>query len=150
MVHIRPYHASDAQTVSEIIRTTMRISNAADYPIERLQPLIDYFSPEKVEQINQERTCLVAEEDGRLVGTAALDGNELVTFFVWPDCQGRGVGATLLTRLEAIARVEGREELRADSSLTATAFYERHGYQRTGSVLDGTAGPQISLRKYIR
>ncbi len=46
MTKIRPYHSSDAGALSRLIRTTMRISNSADYPMERLQPLIDYFSPE--------------------------------------------------------------------------------------------------------
>lgn len=48
----------------------MRISNSADYPMERLQPLIDYFSQEKVDALNKERACFVAEEGGD-AGTAA-------------------------------------------------------------------------------
>jgi GNAT superfamily N-acetyltransferase len=149
MFQIRPYQASDALGVSGVIRMTMRISNVADYPMDRLQPLIDYFSPEKVEQINQERICLVAEEDGQLIGTAALEGDALVTFFILPEYQGHGVGAALLARLEAIARAGGRKTLRVDASLTAVGFYQRHGYQRTGTVLDGTAGPQASMRKRV-
>jgi hypothetical protein len=57
---------------------TLRISNRADYAIERLQPLIDYFSPAKVE-INQERVCFVAEVDGKFISTGALEGDELRT-----------------------------------------------------------------------
>jgi GNAT superfamily N-acetyltransferase len=147
MVQIRLYEPSDAEAVSNVIRTTMRISNVADYPIERLQPLIDYFSPPKVEQLSHERDCLVAEEDGEIIGTAALEGDELVTFFVDPEHQGRGVGSALLKEIEAIALRHGRHELKVDASLAGTVFYERHGYERTGRILDGTAGPQISMRK---
>jgi len=42
MLKIRLYHPSDAGAVSRLIRTTMRISNSADYPMERLQPLIAF------------------------------------------------------------------------------------------------------------
>lgn len=149
MIQIRLYRADDAAAVSSIIRTTMRISNSADYPLAQLQPLIDYFSPAKVDQINQTRLCLVAEEDGVLVATGGLEDGELVTFFVLPTQQGRGIGAALLLALEAAARGQGLSELKVDASLTGAPFYERHGYQRTGAVLDGTAGPQISMRKRL-
>jgi GNAT superfamily N-acetyltransferase len=149
MTHIRPYRSSDADAVSKIIRTTMRISNSADYPLEHLQPLIDYFSPAKIEQINGDRVCLVAEEDGDLLATAGLETDELVTFFVLPEAQGRGIGAALLRALEKIAHAQGITELKVNASMTGTSFYERHGYQRTGAQLNGVAGPQISMRKQL-
>ena len=149
MVQIRKFRPSDGKAVSNVIRTTMRISNAADYEMERLQPLIDYFSPAKVEQLSYERDCLVAVEEEEIIGTAALEDDELVTFFVEPQHQGRGIGSALLEEIEAIARRYGRLELKVDASLAGTAFYERHGYKRTGRVLEGTAGPQISMRKQL-
>ncbi len=87
-MRIRPYESTDAEAVSRLIRTTMRISNSADYPMDRLQPLIDYFSPEKVDQLSRERVCLVAEDGGEIVGTGGLEEDELVTFFVDPRRQG--------------------------------------------------------------
>ncbi|HMP40231.1 MAG TPA: GNAT family N-acetyltransferase, partial [Roseiflexaceae bacterium] len=149
MLSIRRYQSTDAAAVSAIIRTTMQRSNTADYPLEQLQPLIDYFSPEKVEQISYDRICLVAEVDGVLVATAALEGDELATFFVLPDQQGCGIGAALLAELEAFARSNGLQMLRVDASLTGAAFYERHGYRRTGVIRAGTAGPQVAMRKRL-
>lgn len=149
MVQIRPYRPGDAPAISHIIQTTMRESNTADYPIERLQPLIDYFSPSKVAQINLDRACLVAEDGGALVGTAALEEGELVTFFVLPGHQGRGIGAALLAALEDIARAQGRTHLSVHASLTGASFYERQGYRRTGDVLAGTAGPQVGMQKRL-
>ncbi|MEZ4837498.1 MAG: GNAT family N-acetyltransferase [Caldilineaceae bacterium] len=148
-VRIRPYQVGDAATVSAIIRTTMRVSNSADYAPERLQPLIDYFSPAKVDQINETRTCLVAEVSGVLVATAGLEDDELVTFFVLPEWQGRGIGGALLAELERAAQTQGITELKVDASVTGAAFYARHGYGRTGEILDGTAGPQVSMRKRL-
>ncbi|MFZ1753584.1 MAG: GNAT family N-acetyltransferase [Caldilineaceae bacterium] len=149
-LHIRLYRSADAEAVSAIIRETMRVSNSADYLLEQLQPLIDYFSPAKVEQINRTRTCLVAEENGQLVATAGLEENEVVTFFVLPDQQGQGIGSALLQQLEAYARAQGIPALRLDASLTGKPFYARHGFQLTGDVVAGTAGPQVSMRKQLR
>lgn len=148
--HIRAYRSADAEAVSTIIRRTMRVSNSADYSPERLQPLIDYFSPAKVEQINRTRTCLVAEANGQVIATAGLEENEVVTFFVLPEEQGQGIGSALLQQLEALARGQGIAELRLDASLTGAPFYARHGFVPTGDLLDGTAGPQVSMRKQLK
>lgn len=148
-IHIRPYRSKDADAVSQIIRTTMRVSNSADYPIEKLQPLIDYFTPAKVAQINRTRACLVVEKDEKLLATGGLEENEIVTFFVLPEYQGRGIGSVLLQKLEESARAQGIAALKLDASLTGTPFYESQGFRQTGEVLDGTAGPQVSMRKQL-
>lgn len=161
MVQIRPYTNRDAHAVSQVIRTTMRISNTADYPPSKIQPLIDYFSPQKVDLLNQARICLVAEctpaardntdTDGaiELVGTIGLEEGELVTFFVLPDYQGRGIGRMLLGAIEKLATAQGVKTLRVASSLTAERFYTRHGYRRCAQPFEGTAGLQIPMRKTL-
>lgn len=146
-VTLRPFDPPDAAAVSALIATTMRRSNAGDYAPERLAPLIAYFTPPKLVQLAAERTCLVAEDGGAVIGTAALDGAALATFFVHPDYQGRGIGTRLLAALEQAARAAGLARLEVDASVTGAGFYERRGYRRTGRVADGTAGPQIGMEK---
>ena len=149
MVIIRTFEPRDAEAVSALIRRTMRESNSRDYPLDRLQPLIDYFSPEKVRRLGQERVCLVAETDRQLIGTAALDGVELATFFVLPEYQGQGIGTRLLAEIEGQARMQGLTQITVESSLTGAAFYARMGYRRTGVEREGTAGMQIDMEKLL-
>jgi GNAT superfamily N-acetyltransferase len=149
MLIIREFAPQDGEAVSALIRQTMRVSNSQDYPLERLQPLMDYFSPDKVRQLNQERICLVAESAGQLIGTIGLAGIELVTFFVCPDHQGKGIGKQLLTTIEQLARAQGIDTITVDSSMTGAAFYARMGYERTGVEREGTAGPQIGMAKRL-
>ena len=149
MLTIRPFAPSDAEAVSALIRHTMRVSNSRDYPLARLQPLMDYFAPDKVRQLNQERLCLVAEVDGHVIGTVGLEGVELVTFFVHPDHQSKGVGTQLLAAIEEQARARGIARITVDSSLTGAAFYARMGYMRTGVEFEGTAGTQIGMEKQL-
>lgn len=146
---IRAFAPHDADAVSALIRHTMATSNAADYPLERLQPLMDYFSPEKVLRLSEERICLVAEVDHRVIGTVALDAEELCTFFIHPDFQGQGIGSALLAAIEQRAIDVGIAQIHTDASLTGAPFYARRGYQRTGSVVDGTAGPQVGMVKTL-
>ena len=146
-VVVRAFEPADANAVSALIATTMRRSNARDYPLDRLEALIAYFTPEKLVQLARERECLVALTGDRIIGTAAREGGELLTFFVHPDHQGRGVGARLLAPLEASARAAGLRLLRVEASVTGTPFYERCGYRRTGELLEATAGVHVALVK---
>jgi GNAT superfamily N-acetyltransferase len=148
-VRIRPYESRDADAVSQLIRSTMLISNSSDYPLDRLQPLIDYFTPEKLDQINRDRSCFVAEVDSTIVGTAGLEGDALVTFFVSPTRQRQGIGAGLLREVEGTARSQGLRKLQVHSSLAGASFYEAMGYERTGTITPGTAGPHIEMIKLI-
>lgn len=144
---VRPFQQSDAEAVSDVIRETMRVSNSKDYSRERLQPLIDYFSPEKLLRLNGERYCLVAEVDGQIVGTAALEGSDLVTFFVLPRFQRLGIGTRLLRAIEEAAVEKGLDRLKVEASLTGASFYETLGYRRMGVAFEGTAGQQVELCK---
>jgi GNAT superfamily N-acetyltransferase len=147
VIVIRAFEPRDAEAVSALIQRTMRESNSRDYPLDRLQPLIDYFSPEKVRRLGQERVCLVAEVDRQLIGTAALEGSELATFFVLPEYQGQGIGRRLLAAIEELARTQGLTHITVDASITGAAFYARMGYLRTGVEREGTAGMQIGMEK---
>jgi GNAT superfamily N-acetyltransferase len=146
-VAVRPFLPKDAAAVSAIIATTMRQSNARDYPVDRLESLIAYFTPSKLELLAGERDCLVAVAGEDVIGTAARDGAELVTFFVLPEWQGRSVGTRLLEQLERNARSAGIERLVVQASLTGAGFYERQGYTRAAPNLPGTAGPQVPMFK---
>lgn len=146
---VRPFAVTDAPAVSALIAETLCRSNAEDYALDRLEPLIAYFTPEKLIRLAAERVCLVAEDDGekRVVGTASLDGAELATFFVLPEYKGQGAGTLLLDALETRARDHGLATITVAASLTGAPFYERRGYARTGEVADHWLGPQLVLAK---
>ena len=150
MVLIREFEPKDAEAVSYVIRQTMKTSNHEDYSPEILQPLIDYFSPEKILQLNRERFCLVAEADNKIVGTAAIEEAELLTFFVLPEYQKRGIGRKLLEEIENFAKRGGIKTIHVDSSVTGQNFYENSGYRKTGVEKTATAGRQIEMVKNLK
>ncbi|MBC8366212.1 GNAT family N-acetyltransferase [bacterium] len=89
--------------------------------------------------------CLVAELDGRLVGTLLLEypakGAEyyeragvakLQQFGLEPEYQGKGIGRRMLTQAEQRARELGATELALDTAEGAEhliRMYERWGYR---------------------
>lgn len=70
-VLIRPFRDGDAAAVSALIARTMRESNARDYPPDRLEALIAYFTAEKLRVLAHERDCLVATDHDAVIATAA-------------------------------------------------------------------------------
>ena len=149
MLIIRAFEPNDATPVSALIRHTMAVSNSQDYALSRLQLLIDYFSPEKVLQLNQERYCFVAAMNQLIIGTGVLEGTELCTFFVHPDYQKMGIGARLLKTIEEFAWRQGLTCITIDASVTGEPFYTKMGYLQTGLDREGTAGKQIGLEKRL-
>jgi GNAT superfamily N-acetyltransferase len=148
MPTIRQFKPEDGASVSNLIRRTIRISNSTDYPPEVLAPLLEYYSPENIVQINLGRTCLVALVGENIVGTAALEKNKLSSFFVAPEFQGKGIGKILLQAIERVARKQGVFTINLDSSVTAAAFYEKMNYRKIKSK-KGQAGAVVEMEKTL-
>jgi ribosomal protein S18 acetylase RimI-like enzyme len=95
---------------------------------------------------DERRLLLALDADGRVVGTVqlllALPENqphraEIAKMLVHRRARRSGAGAALLTAAEAQARAAGRTLLVLDTANDAAArLYERHGWQRCGSIPD--------------
>lgn len=48
--------------------------------------------------------------------------------------RGAGVGAAILSRLIEIGKAEGASKFELSAQLTATAFYQKHGFVASGEV----------------
>ncbi len=55
-------------------------------------------------------TTVVADDDGHVVGHTSVHGNEVVTLYVDPDHQGRGIGRELLGVAERLIADAGHDE----------------------------------------
>ena len=145
---VRRLKEQDAQAVSELIVTTMRVSNSRDYPAEILDELVKKQTPVDVLRKASRTHFYVAEEAGAIVGCGAIgpylekeDESCLFSFFVRPDCQGRGVGRAIMETLErdGFALRAGRIEIPA--SITGLPFYLKMGY----TFKDGKDRPDEEL-----
>jgi N-acetylglutamate synthase-like GNAT family acetyltransferase len=126
---IRPATRADVAALSDLIRRTVRLSNAGDYTAPVVELISANYARDKVAQRLIERDVFVCLDGPRIVGTIGLGGDKLRSLFVEPGLQGKGVGARLVAHLEAHARKAGLAELHLSSSITARGFYERLGYR---------------------
>lgn len=75
----------------------------------------------------------VCEEQGKVIGLAALDGDEAKRLYVDPYYQGRGTGRTLFALVESRARAHGLAQLRGEASPAAAPFDQRLGFVVVGN-----------------
>ena len=139
---IRRLKEEDAKAVSELIITTIRISNVRDYPAELMEELVKTQTPEHVLQRASWTHFYVAEEADRIVGCGAIgpywgkeDESSLFTIFVHPDYQGKGIGRMIVGALEQDEFALRARRIEIPASITWLPFYRKMGY----SFKDGKA-----------
>ena len=130
---IRRFRPEDAEETSGMIAASLRVTNGPDYSAEEIEELVD--SPAGVLRRAGESHMYVVQEKGGVVGCGAISGCHgsetescIMTLFVLPDCQGRGVGRKLLETLEADEIFLRAERVELSSSVTAHGFYKKLGY----------------------
>ena len=132
---IRRFREQDAQAVSDLIVTTIRISNVKDYPADLMEELAGTETPEHVLQRASWTHFYVAEEAGRIIGCGAVgpywgkeDESSLFTIFVHPDFQGRGIGRAIVETLERDEFALRANRIEIPASATGLPFYRKMGY----------------------
>ena len=69
---IRRFETNDAEAVSQLIRTTIRISNKKDYPEELMDALIETETPEHVLGRAEWTHFYVVLEEEKIIGCGAV------------------------------------------------------------------------------
>ena len=77
------------------------------------------------EVVPRDHELWIAEEDGRVVGLAAIGADTLGHLYVHPDYQGRGIGSALLAKTMEL-RPSGFTLWTFPANEGACRFYERH------------------------
>jgi len=132
---IRRLEEKDAQAVSELIITTIRISNVGDYPADLMEELVKTQTPEHVLERASWTHFYVVEEDGTIIGCGAIgpywgkeDESSLFSIFVHPDSQGKGVGRAIVETLEKDEFALRARRIEIPASITGLPFYQKMGY----------------------
>ena len=154
-MEIRRFTEADADAAAELVAVTVEVSNSRDYPPEYIAHLKETHSAEVLRQRAREGHMYVICDGEQIVGTGTIApywGSEtesiLLTIFILPDWQGRGLGRLLIETLEQdeYAKRAGRIEIPA--SLTAVNFYRHLGYDYKNGVTEPENGLLYRLEKY--
>ena len=145
---VRAAHAEDAASLSDLMGRAIMLTNAADYPPDVIAKLLARHRLSDVAAMIATRDVFCALDGDTIVGTVALEGDQLRGLFVALERQRDGLGGALVAHLEAHAVALGRETLWLQSSITAQPFYGRRGYMAE-RVVERDDGSVTIMRKRL-
>lgn len=132
MVALRIAAEADLEAMWTLRTRAVRASCAAHYAPEVIAQWAAAPPPPRHAQLTLAGGALIAEDDGCMLGFAALDvaAGEIDAVFVDPAAGGRGIGAALLRTIEQMALAGRCGSLHLSASLNAVPFYEVAGFVR--------------------
>ena len=135
MTRIREANREDRPVLASLHRRSIRALAADEHSPVVLDAWAAFPEPSVYPIDDSDVAVLVAERDGDIAGFAELDvpGGELARLYVHPGHAGQGVGRSLFEALADRAVEAGLESLYVESSRNAADFYERMGFERTGT-----------------
>lgn len=149
---IQKAKAGDAYAISRIISAnTLRPENNPYSPLQK-EVWLKHTRVDKVRKKLQSRPTFCAFCEGQIVGTIAVQYQEIIGLYVHPEFHYRGVGTKLLQFAENFARTMGLKKVSLNAAITAKSFYIQNGYTVSGSieiVVDHVVFPEIRMKKNL-
>jgi N-acetylglutamate synthase-like GNAT family acetyltransferase len=152
---VREARAEDAEVACVVIRRSIVELCRADHQDDgpTLAAWLANKTPQNVRTwiANPDSYMIVADDDGGIFGVAAIhNSGKIVLNYVSPDARFRGVGKSLMRRLEARASELGRDTCILDSTGTARQFYRSIGYSEAGPPTPGFGlSPRYPMAKVL-
>ena len=153
-ITLRRFQPGDEFAVSDLICTTLKISNGKDYPPAFIEESIRDHSPELIAARAREGHFYLAVDGEKIIGCGGITGywgsteeSYLTSIFVLPEEQGKGVGSLIINRLEADDYFRRAWRTEVGSSLTAVRFYRKMGYEYKNGVTEADADGTVRLEK---
>ena len=145
-MRIRAAHPDDAVAACSLLRRSITELCAADHGNDeaRLARWLSNKTPENLTRWILTSHVFVAEEQGRILGVAALTGSGHITLnYVAPEARFRGISKALLRAVESKALERGCRACTLESTRTAERFYRGAGYQEQEHLPEGVLGKSL-------
>ena len=152
-VKIRPADPADAAAIASCLLEAFTPYRSAYTPgaFADTVPTVD-----RVQLRIQQMHALVATVAGEVVGTISASSHgeqgHLRGMAVLPEWRSTGTALMLLATIEDWLRIRGCKQITLDTTeplKPAIAFYEKHGYRRSGHVSDFFGMPLIEYVKTL-
>lgn len=154
-MNIRRFRQEDASETANVIAETLRVSNSKDYTEQFIEANIASHSSVELAKDANERHMYVVCDGERIIGTGGIAGywgslteSILLTIFVLPEYQGKGVGRMLIETLEQDEYFFRAKRIEIPASITAVGFYRKMGYEYKNGKEELEDGLLYRLEKF--
>jgi GNAT superfamily N-acetyltransferase len=134
-ITIKRFQDSQADSVINLMHRNFFEVNIRDYSTEKMQELANRFNAETVKNYANTNHSYVATIAELVVGCGSIASfwgseveNILLTIFVLPDFQGKGIGTKIIQTLENDDFFLRAKRIEIPLSITACDFYRKLGY----------------------
>ena len=124
-----PYSKEYFSKTLPLILSSIEGLNKDDYDSDTLSIMKGWQTPERLQKKFSTGNYFLAKSNNKLVGIGGLVKNEVCTMFTHPMYTGLGIGKSILTKIESVAKNKGLKVLSLSSTLTAKGFYENCGFK---------------------
>ena len=129
-MEIRRTRDEDYVEMADLRRSTIRRVNSSDYPEHVIHAWSSTLEAEDFRESASQCKRWVALASNDIVGFCEHTfACEISRVYVHQDHLRKGVGSRLLKVAEDSLKNQGCLQIRIESSITARAFYEAHGYE---------------------
>ena len=154
-MEIRCFKTEDANETAQMIAETLRVSNSKDYPTEYIEANVLSHSADVLIERAKHAHMYVVCDGIKIIGCGAITGywgskteSILLTIFVLPEYQKKGVGKKIIETLEKDEYFLRAQRVEIPASITACEFYKRFGYAYKNNITTPDEEGCIRLEKW--
>ena len=152
---IRKFQAEDAEEVSALIAKTLRTVNIKDYSEEYIEANVSSHSADVLIERAEHGHMYVVCDHTRIIGCGGIAGywgstteSILLTIFVLPEYEGRGIGKLIIQTLEQDEIFLRAKRIEVPASITAVGFYRKMGYDYKNGIAEIDREQVYRLEKF--
>lgn len=154
-ITIRKFRKSDAIKAGNLVKRAIKLRFSKTYSKQVIDAFCRYNDPKNfIKRATDGRQLYVAETNNKIIGVIGIKKNELKTFFVHPDYQGKGIGRRLFEKFKKEAIKRGIRNVKVNSSLYACPVYKKFGFKKVRKVKkktdDGFIYYDILMKQRLR
>jgi len=148
-MHLREFTEKDASEVSSVIRNAIMYRDNRGYTLAQLYAIANHYSSETICSNLQDKKIFVCEENGRIVGTATLNKDELMACFILPEYQGKGIGKKFVKLRENEAKKNGIFRVWLVAALSSYNYYKKLEYSLVSEKNHPSWGKGFIMEKFL-
>lgn len=150
-MEIRRFRPEDAEETAQVIAITF----SKDYPKEYIEENIASHGAEVLTERAKEGHMYVVCDASKIIGCGTIapywgssTESILLTIFILPEYQGKGIGKQLIKTLEEDEYYLRAKRIEIPASITGVGFYKKMGYDYKNGIEQLEDGVLYRLEKF--